>query len=354
MKATYVALFMSFSLISACQQESGYTPAETSTRTGGGGAGPGSGNGTPINENGTKEGEEFFAGKIVSAFRSSSQTCLSCHDAPRNVLGNPDASDEALYDYDSMFKLLKKGGFSNNNDFINPMLGTSNHPGSKICSDETDDLCALAIEWFGIEFPGSSSQFGEISRIDIQFSKISVLGSAKDVTKPDDILTVRAYLDGAAGQGTMVAEGPADAFNGGFNLDLAEAARDGQDHELHVYAVVAGKEELLGGSPYRFTGFAPRGAATFPGAAALGFGAGCACHEGGFQYEALWGDLTLPVGGLGAAVGSPVTATSNYLYEFATGTRGTNHPGGGRQGNAQAIANWWCAEFDPNNASCGN
>lgn len=329
----------------ACTQATTYEPTPGVARPGEGNGTGGGGSGSSENLNGTPEGEDFFNGQIVAAFRKTSAACLDCHDAPRNVLGNPDAADEAIYDYDKMFSLLKKGDFSNSNGFIDPMLGKSSHPGDQICEDEGDDLCQLAVEWYNIEFAGSGSQYGEIEKIEISFTGVDIKGSAKDIDNPDTVLSLKAYVGGDKDSGTMVGEGEADGFESSFIFRLTGVTRDSTEQEVYVYAVVDGKEEELGGSPYKFKAYGPAGT-TLP---AIGIGNGCACHEGGHSYSSLWPDLIQPLGGPSAAKGAAVGPTNNYLYEFATGARGTRHggSGAGQQGNAAAIADWWCTEFDP-------
>lgn len=340
----------------ACtQQSTSYEPTPRVNQNGNGGTG-GSGGGSDanVNENGTPEGEDFFDGSIVAAFRKTSNGCLDCHDAPRNVLGNPDAADEAIYDYDKMFSLLKKGGFSNDNDFINPMLGEAPHPGAQICEDEGDELCALAVEWFDIEFAGTGSRYGEIEKVDISFTGINVVGNAKDINNPDTVLALKAYVGGDKDSGTLVGEGEANGFENAYNFRLTGLtdSRDSTEKEVYIYAVVDGEEQELGGSPFKFIAYGPRGG-TFPGAGALGINNGCACHEGGHTYESLWPDLILPFDGPSASKGDKVGPQDNYLYNLATGARGDAHPAN-RVGTAQAIADWWCAEFDPaGTGECG-
>ena len=297
----------------ACTQQSSYEPAPRVAANAGNGGAAESGGWWETNENGSEEGQEFFDGTIVAAFRSTSNGCLDCHDAPRNVLGNPDASDEGIYDYDKMFRLLKDGEFSNDNGFINPMLGEAPHPGDPICEDESDDLCALAVQWFDTEFAGAGSRYGEIDKVDITFTRISVIGKAKDIDNPDNALTVKAYIDGQ-----MVGEGVADKFENGFNFVLDGMSRDSTaDVEVSLFAVVNGEEQELGGSPYKFTAYVPAGAANFPELGPLGLSAGCGCHTAGEHgYESFWPDLILPSTGSAAAEGAKAGPNNNYLISL--------------------------------------
>ena len=308
---------------------------------------------------GSKEGEDFFRGQILAAFRASSENCLSCHDAPRNVLNVPNASDQAIYDYDKMFSLLKKGEFSNDNGFINPMLGKSTHPGAQICSNEEDPLCKLAIDWYRLEFAGGgASSSGQLLLVELQgVDKHVVKGYAKDIDNVDQKLTVKAYIDGDKDAGTLIGDAVADRFqssdigNHAFSIDVPAAMLDNKARQVYVYAIKGGEEELLGGSPYTFTAFRQNDA--FPGTGALGINTGCGCHTpNDFTYDTLWPDLATATN-----KAQPVSPTNNRGYEFTQGGSGRAnlHGGGGpgAQGNAGAYISWWCAEFDVDNNVAG-
>ena len=225
-----------------------------SNGSGSGSGSNGGGNTKEENVNGTKEGEDFFNGKVVAAFRDASANCLSCHDAPRNVLDVPDASDERIYDYGKMFGLLKIGDFSNDNEFINPMLGKTDHPGPQICRNEESPLCALAIEWYGIEFAGAgASSLGLITDIKVQGVNRHVIeGYAKDIDNAAEKLTVKAYIDGDKDNGTLIGESIADKFqssdigNHAFQVEVpAKQCRQQTESQIYVYAVKGGEEEML-------------------------------------------------------------------------------------------------------------
>ncbi len=314
------------------------------------------------NEKGTKEGEEFFSGKIVAAFKASSENCLNCHNAPREILNQSNPSDEAIYDYGKMFALLKKGNFSNDNGFISPMLGRpmkngETHPGTVICRNEEAPLCALAIEWYQIEFANAVSSLGLMEKIEVSGpSQHDIVGFAKDVNDPDEVLSVTAYIDGPKETGTPITVQPALAENSygadigkhGFRIKITDEMLNNREREVYVYALQKGEEVLLGGSPKRFVSYKQND--KFPGLASLGinFGAGCNCHTSAFTYDELWPDLATPIEGSNA----PLSPTNNKGYDMSQttpGSRGANHPNVSSPSNAAGYIAWWCAEFNIDN-----
>ncbi|NRA66255.1 MAG: hypothetical protein HRU19_17345 [Pseudobacteriovorax sp.] len=319
--------------------------------------GPGGG-GTatdPKQGNGSKEGEDFFNGKIVAAFRDASETCLGCHNAPREVLGVPDASDERIYDYGKMFSLLKKGDFSNDNEFINPMLGKTEHPGEKICVNEETDLCALAIEWYALEFAGAAaSSVGLVIDVKLQGVDNHVVGGyAKDIENVAQKMTVKAYMGGDKDNGTLIGEVVADKFqssdigNHAFQIPVPADRLDNRSQQVYVYAVKNGVEEPLGGSPISFMSYRQNNA--FPGLGTLNIN-GCGCHTANdFNYNTLWPDLATPTNA--NAAHGPTNNRGYELTQEGTG-REVNHPGGA-VGSGQAYINWWCAEFNVDNNVAG-
>ena len=304
---------------------------------------------------GSEAGKDHFDGKMVAAFRDSSENCLSCHDAPRNILGVPDAADQALYDYDKMFSLLKKGEFSNDNEFINPMLGKTDHPGAQICTNEQSPLCALAIEWYKLEFEGGgASSAGLLEGVDLITTTHVVKGYAKDIDNPDQKLTVKIYMDGDKDNGTLVGEGVADRFQDtdigrhAFAISVPEADLDNRSRQIYAYAVKGGEEQLLSGSPVNFLSVKQND--RFPGLNALVI-RGCNCHTPAveFTYDTLWPDLATP-----SNPNQPLGPTNNKGYEFtqAGSDRASRHAAGA-QGDPNAYISWWCAEFDVDNNTPG-
>lgn len=291
----------------------------------------------------------FFNEQLKKAFRSaSSPRCLDCHNAPREVLNNPDRADESIYDYAKMFELLEEGDFAIDNSVINPMLGNTPHPGDRICTSASDELCALVVEWWNLEFAsrdGSGVKFGEITSV--SFSG-SVAGYALDASDTSKKFVVKAYLGGDSESGVLVGEQLADRstqVNGllqpyGFRINIPAASiRNDQSHEIYAYAVVDDGLELLAGSPFSIKLYTPKGRAVsgnlYPAAAES---CGGNCHI--WNYETLYGALASPDPLSGGS------ATNNRLYNKASGQEA--HGGPNVNLNTTTLMSWWNCEFRNN------
>lgn len=291
----------------------------------------------------------FFNDEVKRAFRNaSSPRCLDCHNAPREVLGNPDSSDEAIYDYAKMFELLKEGGFAIDNGVINPMLGNSSHPGERICEGADDELCALVVKWWNLEFGAADDvavKLGEIGSV--SFSG-SVSGYAYDANNTSRKFTVKVYIGGDSESGVLIGEQLADKstqVNGllqpyGFRINVPAASiQNDQQHEIYAYAVVGDKLQMLAGSPFTSKLYTPKGMAVsgnfYPAAAES---CGGNCHI--WNYQTLYGALASPDPLSGGS------ATNNRLYNKASGREA--HGGPNVNLNTNALMSWWSCEFRNN------
>lgn len=307
--------------------------------------GPGDG-GSSIENEDLEAAESFFELQIRPAFRSATNPrCLDCHASPRDVLGNPDAADQAIYDFARMYRLLRDGSSFNENALFQYLIGTVFHPGQRICTTEQDPLCALVVEWWMTAF-ADSDVTGKYGEIGVVSTRGQVSGWAMDPGGNAEPVTIRLYFNGDNEDGMLLTEQVANRnyfINGsqrphGFIFQLPGEVIDNNEHQLWAYAVVGDEEIPLSGNPFQYQSYAPRGLAVvgnnYPG------DPNCAgCHI--FNYETLYGNLITPAPNEGG------TATNNRLYNKVSGREPHGGPNGGFP-SAASVQRWWNCEFANN------
>lgn len=342
-KVIGIAFGISTLISSACVQQKSPRPTGRADVLAGtpGGNNPGGQNPDDPISTENPAGEKFFSDEVAKAFKAAtSPSCLECHDAPRNVIGNPDASDEAIYEYASMRPLLLSGEFATDNPVIDPMLGNAPHPGARICSTAEDELCALVVEWWNIETGNSGAvKFGELRNVTFEGG---VSGYARSETDSSAKITVKGYVGGDKDSGTLAFEEVADnniqvdgiqqpfGFRGSIPADMIT---NDANHSVHVYALIDGEEVELVGSPIDSKLYKPKGQAAVANIINLP-GCGGGCHP--TNYTTYRANLSTPDP---RDQGSP---TNNLMYEYANGKA---HSGPAINISTAEVESWWRCEF---------
>ena len=299
-------------------------------------------------------GESFFKKKVLGFIKeSSSPRCLNCHATKDKLKGPGIQGPLDIYEYDHMKGLLQEGGeFADDNYLFNKFMGKLPHTGDRICRGAESELCKIILDWWGLEFGGSSlSDLGRI--VDVSATGL-VSGYAQDITDPDADLDVRVYfIDGdnkveldTVKNDDRVHTGGGVYVSHGFKVQIPENFIDNAEHEVEAYVVDGDKEDII--ARLEYVAYKPRGQNNVQGFSNLGVSGCGGCHSGGFPYAELWKSLVYPSPADG---GSP---TNNAMYEISQpgSQRATNHSGGA-QGNPGAIIQWWCSEFDPGGQTAG-
>ena len=296
-----------------------------------------------------KAGLAFFEQKVLPVLQAK---CVSCHADPRQPaeIRGP----LSVYSYNMMKAKLIIGTSSVDNDLISKITNKVSHDGGDRCggnmaTSPCKEIAAWRIAELG-EDEGSEPANGIAGRIFEVTPLGKIIGWAFN---PDDTaltLSVNFYIDGASGLGTKL--GPFVANKSGadnnstgnhaFLVDVPVQFRDKKKHTLHAYAIVDGKDVMLGTLPYEFTAYAPSDAGrAFYNANVANTVTGCAgCHA--LSYDQHFYALVSPAPSQGG------TATNNVLINKAGIRNGTAHGGGNRcaGGNPCTVfQQWWDREF---------
>ena len=162
---------------------------------------------------------------------------------------------------------------------------------------------------------------------------------------------INFYLDGDAGTGTLLGSVTANLYE--YDNDLEEGHAfifyidskyiDRKAHNLYAYAVIAGKEVALKGSPLAITPLAPKGGAAQTIYESIGFSKSTCrgCHSS-FSYSNRWEFLATSEGEK-----TSWSATDNALYnKVKAGHLTSGRPNICQNIDCDAVVKWWKAEFE--------
>lgn len=279
------------------------------------------------------------------------ENCASCHVGPRIEVAT--RGPMTIYNEDQMAGFLFDGSSSFEESYVvRKLTGELTHAGGDVCKSLTRSPCKQLKSWWdagkddAIE-PSVTSTSTLTSELNEPDTSGAFHGYAGDKSDPTEVVTVEFYLGGSKEDGgTKVGEAKADqlGFDGGldgnhafkFMLDPADFT-SGEEATIYAYATMGGKAVALKNSPLKFTAYQPQGQALFQDSSNL-FN-GCQNCHGAPQFATWYPSLISPPPHKGG------TATSNLLYQRASGV---DHPGGNQCGGGNLcdfITEWWQAEF---------
>ena len=299
--------------------------------------------------------EAFFFNTVTKAFDRS---CASCHAEPRFKPATP--GPLSIFAYQKMRGMLLTGVSEQSNSLMDKIRGIASHGGGNRCVNGfTDSPCSEIGQWFKMELksnpkalksPGAAGVSGALTSYSTA-GKIS--GYAVNTSNTTQSLSVKFYLNGAAGVGTALGTvmanlpGSGGGFTGNnsFSYDLPTSAADGNSKDLYLYALLDGAEKALPGNPYKVTAYTPKQAGRDYYEATLRplLQSSCAnCHVIGYSQHYV--SLISPTPAAGG------TALLNEMINRPSGS--VSHPGGnvcgGKNGGlCVQIQQWWAREFGP-------
>src|SRR5690606_28990242 len=97
------------------------------------------------------EAETFFQNSVRPTFQNR---CLTCHNEPRFVTGQP--GPLTIYNYTLMRAMLAQGGGMTDNNLIRKVTNVTTHTGGDMCPlgvTANDEVCGKIIGWWVKEFP---------------------------------------------------------------------------------------------------------------------------------------------------------------------------------------------------------
>ncbi|MGE0615382.1 MAG: hypothetical protein AB7P04_07055 [Bacteriovoracia bacterium] len=290
-------------------------------------------------------GPDFFANSVAPSLRTR---CIACH-SPNGI-----ATDD-IYDYDPMRAMLANGASRTQNELVEKTRNVITHGGGNQCTPTADSPpCSLFQQWWDLEFSPASAGGAPSGALDPTISGNVLSGWAADADTPSQAVTVKFYINGPIGVGTLAGEAIANLprifgvpipGNHEFQFTIPAPYRDGVQHPLYAYAADTASGQLfpINTSPFNFTLYTPTAAGqTYFTNNVRGRLAGClSCHSTMQNYASAYSYLAIPSKAAGG------TSTNNNLYIKANG--GNGHSGGNFCGSVAGlcpnIATWWGLEF---------
>lgn len=324
------------------------TDGKTDGDAGGSGGTDGNVDGDDGEGTGPASGLTFFEQSVLPVFQAQ---CVSCHADPRMPVDI--RGPLSIYSYNLM-KAKLVGSGSKDNDLLGKLTNKISHDGGDRCGGNlTASPCKEIVQWWVTEKgedPDVGADGGPVGRVFEVTSLGKIIGWAYDPDDTSKQIRVAFYIDGPTGTGTKIGETTANRSGADNNtpgdhaylFDVPTQYRDKKKHTLHAYAVIDGKETMLGTAPYEFISYAfSEAGRTFYNQNVLNAANGCnGCHV--VSYEQHFYALVSPAPNAGG------TATNNVLINKAGVRNGTAHGGGNRCGSGQpcnVFQQWWQVEF---------